>query len=175
MTQMHKSKGLQCFPEGIQDLERACESPLSLKEHSLTVGWGDCDPAQIAYTARVPEWSLSAIEDWYRYCLGVDWYDINLRRGIGTPFVSLNCDFHSPVTPRYILHTKTYVSSLGNSSLSHRVEAFQNDVLCFTTKTTAVFVDAQEMKPISIPPNMRRNIENYIKYQERRFEKSSNV
>jgi len=169
MSDKQQSKGIQHFPEGMFDLESICKTPLPLRPFSLTVGWGDCDPAQIAYTARIPEWSLTAIEDWYRYCLSVDWYEINLKRGYGTPFVSLQCDFHSPVTPRFGLDMNVYVSRLGGSSISHHVEASQNDKLCFTTKTTAAFVDAGTMKPVPIPPNMRSNIENYIRNQAREF------
>ena len=170
MSDYPHNKGIKHFPTGLFDLESACETPLTIRPFALTVGWGDCDPAQIAYTARIPEWSLKAIEDWYRFCLSVDWYDINLNHGYGTPFVSLNCDFHSPVTPRYALDMMVYVSRLGGTSISHQIEARQNDVLCFTTKTTAAFVDANAMKPVPIPPNMRRNIENYIQYQNRVFD-----
>jgi len=168
MAESNQTAGIQHIPEAIQDLDTACEHALPARDFQLTVGWGDCDPAQIAYTARIPEWALKAIEDWYRYCL-VDWYQINLQRGIGTPFVSLSCKFSAPVTPRYPLIMKVFVTRLGNSSLSHRVEALQNNVLCFSADTTAVFVEACGMKPVPIPPNMRKNIENYIQHQQRRF------
>ncbi len=30
--------------------------------HVIDVGWGDTDPAQIAYTSNIPAWALRAIE-----------------------------------------------------------------------------------------------------------------
>ena len=162
-------RGIQAVPTRMRDLEQAFEPQLELRHCTLRVGWGDCDPAQIAYTARIPEWALAAIEDWYGYCLGVDWYALNLERGIGTPFVSLNCNFFSPVTPRHSLDMVVYVSGLGRASLSHHVEGFQDNVLCFSSDTTASFVDAAIMKAVPIPDNMRSNIETYLRNQGRVF------
>ena len=133
--------------------------------HEITVGWGDCDPAQIAYTANMPAWGLRAIEAWYRACLGLDWYEINLDHGVGTPFVSLTFDFAAPVTPRAPLELRVYVERLGRSSLAHHVIASQAGKVCFIGQTTAAFVDAQKMKPMAIPANMRESIERYIALQ----------
>jgi acyl-CoA thioesterase FadM len=133
--------------------------------HPLTVGWGDCDPAQIAYTARIPAWGLEAIEAWYRYCLGINWYRLNLHHGIGTPFVSLGFEFKAPVVPMAPLEVEVRIARLGNSSLSHRVRGRQNGVLCFKGETTSAFVEAAVMKPMSIPPNMRTSIEHYQSVQ----------
>ncbi|MCP3687941.1 MAG: acyl-CoA thioesterase [Gammaproteobacteria bacterium] len=169
MSPSNTRKGIKRFPELISDLPSACATPLPVRTFERRVGWGDCDPAQIAYTARIPEWSLSAIEDWFRYCLGVDWFDLNLQNGLGAPFVSLNCDFSAPVTPRHPLQMRVYIAHLGSASLTHHVEAFQDDVLCFTTRSTEAFVDASIMKPVPIPANMRKNIENYIQHQNKSF------
>ncbi|NKB62553.1 MAG: acyl-CoA thioesterase [Gammaproteobacteria bacterium] len=160
-------QGIKPLPTELLDLESVHPHEFEPHQFYVTVGWGDCDPAQIAYTARIPEWTLTAIEDWYVYCLTSNWFDINIHRGIGTPFVSLNCDFHFPVTTRYPLEMRVFVSRLGHSSLTHQVEGYQNGKHCFSVKTTAAFVDASRMKPIPIPPNMRANIENYLRNQGR--------
>lgn len=135
--------------------------------HSISVGWGDCDPAQIAYTARIPAWGLDALEAWYRACLGVGWFEINMDHGIGTPFVSLAFDFASPVTPRAPLDCAVFVTRIGRSSLSHRIEGAQAGTPCFAGTTTAAFVDASRLKAIAIPPNMRRRIGAYADLQGR--------
>ena len=137
--------------------------------HSVTVSWGDCDPAQIAYTANIPGWGLLAIEAWYRQILGADWYALNLEYGTGTPFVALDFQFKSPVRPGASLEIKVYVKRIGNSSLHHYVEAKQDDSLRFIGNTSAVFVDARTMQSISIPPNMRSSIERYSSDQGNQF------
>ena len=44
--------------------------------------------------------------------------------------------------------------------------ARQDGVLCFTGQTTAVFVEAETMKTLPIPDNIRTSIERYIALQE---------
>ncbi len=144
-----------------RDIEKARTSFSEPLTHRIVVGWGDCDPAQIAYTANIPAWGLEAIEAWYRHCVGVDWYELNLHYGIGTPFVALGFDFQSPVRPTYPLKVCVEVTRLGNSSLDHAVTAYQNDRPCFSGTTTAVFVESAAMVPLRIPPNIRQSIESY--------------
>lgn len=74
---------------------------------------GDCDPAKIAYTGKIPAMALEAVEDWVKVCCGADWYECNLDLGYGTPFVHLSCDFQSPITPLYELLFQLVVESLG--------------------------------------------------------------
>ena len=69
--------------------------------HAIKVRWADCDPARIAYTGRIPNFALEAIEEWWGSQIGMDWYHGNIDRDIGTPFVHLSVDFRSPVTPRH--------------------------------------------------------------------------
>ena len=137
--------------------------------HDIIVGWGDCDPAQIAYTARIPAWGLEAVEGWYKACIGINWFDLNLDHGLGTPFVSLNFQFKSPIRGSGKLDIQVFVAKLGNSSIRHVVEGYQDGSFCFTGDTTAAFVDASKMKPISVPANIRDRIENYQSIQNREF------
>lgn len=141
----------------------------SVFEHQITVGWGDCDPAQIAYTAHIPAWGLAAVEAWYKACFGINWFQLNLEYGIGTPFVSLDFQFKSPVTSTDTLKIDVFVARMGNSSVKHVVEGYQNGVLCFVGHTVAAFVDAGTMKPIPAPTNMRKRINHYISIQRREF------
>jgi len=157
-------RGIQSAPpSGDIDVVR----PLSAAPlvYPVTVGWGDCDPAQIAYSANVPAWGLRAVEAWYRACLGADWYAMNLDHGVGTPFVRLAYDFRSPVTPRAPLLVTVWVARLGRGSLAHALEGRQDGALRFTGRMTAAFVDATVLTPIPIPPNMRASIAAYVRAQ----------
>lgn len=122
--------------------------------HRVKVRWGDCDPATIAYTGRIPALALEAIEAWWEHHTGLDWYRINLDRGVGTPFVHLAMDFHSPVTPRHILECEVTLKALGKASITHAVRAFQAGVLCFSGEFVAAFVDAGVMKPRPLPDDL---------------------
>ena len=160
--------------DAFQDIE-SVRTQTGRLQYGIDVAWGDCDPAQIAYTANIPAWGLKAIEAWYQSCLGIGWYEINLDYSLGTPFVSLNFDFEAPVTPRHRLEIHVYVKKLGSSSLSHYVEGYQAEQLCFTGNTTAVFVLAESLNPVAIPQNMRQTIESYIAIQGKTFKGTNQV
>ncbi|MCB1313551.1 MAG: acyl-CoA thioesterase [Sedimentitalea sp.] len=133
-------------------------------EHEIRVAWGDCDPARIAYTARLPAFALDAIDAWWEAHLGGDgWFQLNLDRNIGTPFVHLSFDFRAPVTPRHRLICSVWPTALGRSSISFRVEGHQDGVLCFEARFTCVFVVADKLRPQEPPPDIRAIVEPLLR------------
>lgn len=122
--------------------------------HKVRVRWGDCDPAAIAYTPNIPAWALEAIDAWWEHQTGIDWYHLNIDRGISTPFVHMSMDFRSPVTPRDTLECEVVLISFGNSSVRHRVSGYQRGVLCFDGEFVSVFADTKKMTPRTPPPDL---------------------
>lgn len=132
-------------------------------EHEINVTWADCDPAKIAYTARIPWWALDAINAWWEAHLGGDgWYQLNLDRDLGTPFVHMSLDFRAPITPRHRLICKVAPTRLGNSSITFRVEGWQDGILCFEGSFVCVFVIASAFEPLSAPSDIRAVVEPQI-------------
>lgn len=132
--------------------------------HEVRVTWGDCDPAQIAYTARLPWFALDAINAWWEHHLDGDgWFQLELDRNVGTPFVNLNMDFLSPVTPRHRLMCETFPTRLGDKSITFGMKARQNDVLCFTGSFTCVFTQADAFKSQSAPDFIRDVVEPLVR------------
>ena len=121
--------------------------------HLRPIHWGDTDTARIAYTGRFSDFYLEAVESWFRDRLGTDWYAIALDEDLGTPFVHLEFDFKSPVTPREPLALRVLVTNFGRSSISFAVEArgANTGELRFTGASTSVFVRSSLLKSISIP------------------------
>jgi acyl-CoA thioesterase FadM len=141
--------------DGLEQPQRAIDADGARPfVHRIQVRWADCDPANIAYTGRIPALALEAIEAWWEHHTGLDWYRINLDRKIGTPFVHMSLDFRSPVTPRHPLECEVRLKKLGNHSITHVVRAFQDGVLCFEGEFVAVVVDAGAMKPRSLPDDL---------------------
>src|SRR5262249_50311815 len=132
----------------------AIESQPSPFVHRIRVRWGDCDPAAIAYTPRIPAWALEAIEAWWEHHAGIDWYHINIDRDVGTPFVHMSLDFRSPVTPRHILECEVVLKRLGSRAVTHRVCGRQNGVLCFEGEFVSVFVHSKIMVPRTLPADI---------------------
>ena len=132
--------------------------------HEIRVTWGDCDPARIVYTARLPWFALDAINAWWEHHLGGDgWYQLEIDRNLGTPFVHMSLDFRAPVTPRHRLQCAVWPSRLGNSSIEFRVDGRQNGILCFEGRFVCVFAIADQFKSRPAPPEIRQVVEPLIR------------
>lgn len=131
--------------------------------HPIRVTWGDCDPAKIAYTGRLPWFALDAINGWWEAHLGGDgWFQMELDRNFGTPFVRMEMDFKSPVTPRHILDCHVWPAHLGETSISFRVDGVQNGVICFSGLFISVFSIADQFRKNPPPDEIRALVESHI-------------
>jgi len=126
-------------------------------EHSITVRWGDCDPARIVYTGKLPEFALQAIDAWWQHHGGAGWYQMEIDQNLGTPFVSMALEFRAPVTPRHPLRCRVWPNRLGQTSVGFRVEGRQDGSLCFTGSFVCVFTVADEFRK-SPPPQRIHDI-----------------
>lgn len=132
-------------------------------KHEILITWGDCDPAKIVYTARIPWFALDAINAWWVHHHGGGWYHMELDQNIGTPFVSMKLDFRSPITPRHKLVCHVWPNRLGQTSIGFRVEGFQDDKLCFEGDFVSVFTKADAFKKASPPEKIRALVEKHLK------------
>ena len=124
--------------------------------HEIRVTWGDCDPARIAYTGHIPAWALAAINAWWEAHLDGDgWYQMELDRNVGTPFVHMEMDFTHPVTPRHRLICHVWPVRLGETSITFRVDGMQDGKLCFSTRTVSVFITADKFEKRVAPDEIR--------------------
>ncbi len=132
--------------------------------HEIRVTWGDCDPARIAYTARLPWFALDAINAWWEEHLDGDgWYQLELDRNVGTPFVHMSLDFRAPVTPRHRLICEVWPARLGSASIEFRVHGRQDRVLCFEGRFVCVFTIADQFKSQPAPIDIRKIVEPLIR------------
>jgi YbgC/YbaW family acyl-CoA thioester hydrolase len=134
-------------------------APPSPFVHVRRVSWADTDAARIAYTGRFLDFAVEAIEAWWRDRMGTDWYEMNVDRGIGTPFVHAALDFRSPVTPRDTLATTVRLARLGGSSLRFVVAGRAGRRLVYEGTLVCAFVDAATMRPIGVPAEFRAALE----------------
>lgn len=126
--------------------------------------WGDCDPARIAYTARIPWFALDAINAWWEHHLGGDgWFQMEIDRDLGTPFVHMSLDLSAPVTPRHRLICTVAPTTLGETSIAFEVKARQGETLCFSGRFVCVFTTASTFAKRSPPPEIRAMIEAVLR------------
>ncbi|MFQ5968013.1 MAG: acyl-CoA thioesterase [Acidimicrobiia bacterium] len=130
--------------------------------HRRRVTWSDTDTARIAYTVRILDYAMDAIEAWWEVTFGVTWYGMVVDRGTGGPWVHFDADISAPLTPEHEVSSSVFVEKVGTTSLSFRVEGVRSDgVPCYVAHLTTVFVDHDEWKPIPIPDDFLKPINEY--------------
>ncbi len=131
--------------------------------HTIKVTWGDCDPAKIAYTGRIPNWCLDAINAFLDHHIGGGWYFQEIDHDMGMPFVSMSLDFRAPVTPRYPLECEVWPERLGTTSVTFRVVGRQNGTLCFEGSFVEVFIQASTFTKQAPPERVRSVLEALVR------------
>ena len=132
--------------------------------HEVRVGWGHCDPAQIAFTGHIPWFALEAIDAWWEVHLdGTGWFQLNIDRNVGTPFVHMSLDFSSPVTPRHPLMCEVAPVRIGTKSIEFQVIGRQDGRTCFQGRFVSVFVISdQHGVSIPAPEDIRAVVEAHL-------------
>ena len=125
--------------------------------------WCETDGAQIVYTVRFVDYAMDAIEGWFRDVLKVDWFRMNTELDMGTPFVKIDMDIQSPLTPHHELEVRVLVERMGRSSLTFNVVGKRDDDrVSFESRFICSMVRKSTMRSISIPQELRQTIDDYI-------------
>lgn len=130
--------------------------------NEIKVQWSDCDPANIAFTGRIPYFALESIDAWWDAQTGINWFQMNVDRNLGTPFVHMSINFRAPITPRHRLICEVALLRIGNSSIRHSVRGFQDGVLCFEGEFVSTFVIADTMTPRRPPEYLLSKIKALV-------------
>ena len=131
-------------------------------EVQRVVAFGDCDPAGIAYTGKIVDYALQAIDAFWNVVLeGKGWFELNLDYNIGTPFVQINIGFSGPITPRQPLFLRVQLVRRGTTSVVLQVTGVQRgeDVFCGTF--TCVFVERSSLRKIQPPAWIAQAIDRF--------------
>ena len=123
--------------------------------HTRRLTFGDTDAARIVYTARVAYFVVEAVEAWFLERLDVSWLHINRDHGIGTPFVRLEVDFVSMMTPPDLLATEVALEKAGRSSLGFRLIGRIGARLCWNNRSVCAFVASATGRSVAIPEHLR--------------------
>jgi len=127
------------------------------------VAWGDCDAAGITYTPKTLEYAVEAVGDFFREILGISWYDLNIKRGMGQPFVHTEVDFIAPLRADESFTMIVQIEKLGNASITWLVSGNKAaDQTCFTARLIACFLDREQHQPIAVPEPWRQYILDYM-------------
>ena len=127
------------------------------------VAFSHCDPAGIAYTGRIVDYALEAIEEFWKVVLdGRSWFHLNVDHGIGTPFVNVQIDFQNPVTARAAIETDVRLLRKGETSLTFAVHGSQLDVQAFSGTLTCVFIKKGHREGIRPPDWIAAPLQRFL-------------
>ena len=125
--------------------------------HRRQISWGDTDAARIVYTARIPHFAMEAIEAWFIDRVGPGFYDLATEYGLGTPFVHMELDFRSRMTPRDRIATTVLLERMGRSSLTFGLSshAEADARLCWSGRFVCAYTDTTTYKSVEVPERFR--------------------
>lgn len=130
--------------------------------HEQIIRFAHCDPAGIVYFPRFFDLAHTVMEDWFANGVGYSMPEMILQQRIGTPTVTINCDFAKALRMGDLLRFELRVTRMGRSSvqLDYR-GSFRGEEHLHIVQTIA-FVDLERMQSIPIPEHVRGRIEAFL-------------
>jgi 4-hydroxybenzoyl-CoA thioesterase len=128
--------------------------------YSVTIQFGDCDPAGIVFFPNYNRWMDEASLAFFMACGIPPWRELVKTRGIvGTPLLEINTQFKQPATYGETLQITTTVEAWANKTFRQRhVVRRGDDLICEGTETRAFVVrdaDSGRLKAIPVPQDIQ--------------------
>jgi 4-hydroxybenzoyl-CoA thioesterase len=134
--------------------------------YTVTVQFGDCDPAGIVFFPNFSRWMDAASLSFFMQCGVPPWRELVKTRAIvGTPLLEIHTKFYKAATYGETLSIQTWVEEWRNKAFVqlHRVtraDANETTLLC-EGREVRVFVvrdhdDADRLRAIAVPEDIRR-------------------
>ena len=133
--------------------------------HSVTIAFGDCDPAGIVFFPNFLRWMDTASLSFFMQCGVPPWRELMKTRGIvGTPLLEINTKFHKAATYGETLLITTHVEEWRAKVVVqlHRVtraHAGGEDLICEGREVRAFVkrdeIDPDRLRAIAVPEDIR--------------------
>lgn len=129
--------------------------------HTVTVHFGDCDPAGIVFFPNFSRWMDQSSLAFFMACGIPPWRELVKTRGIvGTPLLEINTRFLRPATYGETIEVHTSVDEWNAKTFRHRHVVKRGDeLLCEGTEMRAFVVRdpayPDRIKAIPIPEDIR--------------------
>ena len=130
--------------------------------HDQLIRFAHCDPAGIVYFPRFFDLAHSTMEDWFASGLQQPLPDLIRDRRIGTPTVSLQCEFVKPLRMGDTLRFEMRVLKAGNASLQLAYTGKKDGVEHLRMVQTIAFMALDGGSATPIPADLRPRIEEYL-------------
>jgi 4-hydroxybenzoyl-CoA thioesterase len=126
------------------------------------VRFSHCDCAGIVYYPEFFDLQHAVMEDWFRDGVGRSLPDLIRKHRIGTPTVSIQCDFAKPLMIGDTLRWELRVLRAGRASVQLAYSGLKDGVEHLKIVQTIAFMDLDNQVAIPIPDELRPRIEAYL-------------
>ena len=130
--------------------------------HDQLIRFSHCDPAGIVYFPRFFDLAHGTMEDWFSQGLGQPLPDLIRDRRIGTPTVTIQCDFSKPLRMGDTLRFELRVLRAGNASVRLAYSGKKEGVEHLKLEQTIAFMALDAGGAVAIPEDLRPRIEEYL-------------
>lgn len=127
--------------------------------YSVTIQFGDCDPAGIVFFPNYNRWMDEASLAFFMACGIPPWRELVKTRGIiGTPLLEIHTQFKQAATYGEVLNITTTVEHWDRKTFRQRhVVRRGEDLICEGTETRAFVIRDEQsgrLKAIAVPPDI---------------------
>jgi 4-hydroxybenzoyl-CoA thioesterase len=125
------------------------------------IRFSDCDPAGIAYTARLVDMMNGAIEDFFPARLGLSYHAAITEQRLGLGYGRVDCDFFRPARMGDQAQLSVLVDRVGRGSIGWRVHLHrgEDELARGALVTVTTSLDTGAATPI--PDWLRAPVEAY--------------
>ena len=124
-------------------------------ERPLRIRFSHCDPAGIVFFPQYMVMFNGLLEDWFTDGLGIPYGPLVQQRRIGTPTVSLQCDFTAISRMGDEVMLGLTVQRVGGASFKLSVGCRCDDEERVRMTQVLVITDLDTHRPVAIPDDIR--------------------
>jgi 4-hydroxybenzoyl-CoA thioesterase len=125
------------------------------------IRFSDCDPAGIAYTARLVDLINGVVEDFFPAALGISYHATIRDDRTGLGYAKVDCDFKKPLMMGDRAEFAVLVTRIGGASANLEVRGFKDGAPALTCRLVIVTTDLDAHKAIPIPAPIRAALQAY--------------
>ena len=121
-----------------------------------------CDPAGIAYFPRLFDLLHQAMEAWFNDGLDEPYADFLMKKRMGAPTVSMQCDFISPAFFGDKLKIELSVVRIRNSAIDLAYHATIAERVCLKARHSICIFSLETYKAIPVPEALRERMQAFV-------------
>jgi 4-hydroxybenzoyl-CoA thioesterase len=129
--------------------------------HTVTVHFGDCDPAGMVFFPNFSRWMDAASLSFFMQCGLPPWRELVKTRGIvGTPLLEINTKFLQAVTYGETIVIATHIEEWRNRAFIQVHRVTRGETLVCEGREVRAFVmrdivDPDRLRAIPVPPDIK--------------------